>query len=194
MARKMAVDGWRAQRPRCMGTLFWQLNDNWPVASWSSIEYGGKWKPLQHLAKRFYAPVAVVAQPSIADGRADVTKGMALALNDTAETVRGEVSFTALHGMLKALGMSVSKDSVIDYVTYAKEAYLIFDVRNAVAKFVEREGNPEYYFSDNGLLNLFLRDKDTALLENEIAVALHDRFADGLFYLKSPKNDIDIDF
>ncbi len=92
MAIKMAVDGWRAQRPRSMGTLFWQLNDNWPVASWSSIEYGGKWKPLQHLARRFYAPVAAVAQPAIADGKADVTRGRVFGLNDTAETVTGELT------------------------------------------------------------------------------------------------------
>jgi len=91
MAIKMAVEGWRAQRPRCMGTLFWQLNDNWPVASWSSIEYGGKWKPLHHMARRFYAPVAVVAQPEIVGGKADVTRGRIFALNDTAETVEGEL-------------------------------------------------------------------------------------------------------
>jgi beta-mannosidase len=91
MAIKMAVEGWRAQRPRCMGTLYWQLNDNWPVASWSSIEYGGKWKPLHHMARRFFAPVAVVAQPEIKDGKADVTRGAIYALNDTAETVKGEL-------------------------------------------------------------------------------------------------------
>ena len=91
MAIKMAVEGWRAQRPRCMGTLYWQLNDNWPVASWSSIEYGGKWKPLHHMARRFYAPVAVVAQPEIADGKADVSRGGVYALNDTAEAMEGEL-------------------------------------------------------------------------------------------------------
>ena len=92
MAIKMAVDGWRAQRPRCMGTLYWQLNDNWPVASWSSIEYGGKWKPLHYMAKRFFAPVAAVAQPAIANGKADVTKGRVFALNDTAKTVKAQLT------------------------------------------------------------------------------------------------------
>lgn len=127
MAIKMAVDGWRAQRPRCMGTLFWQLNDNWPVASWSSIEYGGKWKPLQHLAKRFYAPVAVVAQPTIADGRADVTKGMALALNDTAETVRGElaVEYWSYDGRIvraETRAVALPPDSATPVVAFAKPA------------------------------------------------------------------------
>lgn len=68
MAIKTAVEGWRAQRPRCMGTLFWQLNDNWPVASWSSIEYGGKWKPLQYQVRRFFAPLAVVGVPGVNGG------------------------------------------------------------------------------------------------------------------------------
>ncbi len=72
MAIQTAVDAWRSEQPRCMGTLFWQLNDNWPVASWSSIEYGGKWKPLQYLARRFYAPVHVTLAP---DGAVSVING-----------------------------------------------------------------------------------------------------------------------
>jgi len=56
MAMKMAVEYWRSRRPVCMGTLYWQLNDNWPVASWSSIEYSGKWKLLHYAAKKFYEP------------------------------------------------------------------------------------------------------------------------------------------
>ena len=91
LAIKTAVEGWRTLRPHCMGTLYWQLNDLWPVASWSSIEYGGKWKPLHHMARRFYAPVAVVAQPEIKDGRADRTRGRLYALNDTAQAVTGDL-------------------------------------------------------------------------------------------------------
>ena len=42
-----------------MGTLYWQINDNWPVASWASIDYFGRWKALHYMAKKFYAPQAV---------------------------------------------------------------------------------------------------------------------------------------
>ena len=58
LAIKTGVEFWRHLQPTCMGTLYWQLNDNWPVASWSSLEYGGKWKQLHYHAKRFYAPTA----------------------------------------------------------------------------------------------------------------------------------------
>ena len=64
VAIKTAVEAWRPLRPHCMGTLYWQLNDLWPVSSWSSLEYGGKWKPLHYHARRFYAPLAIMAAPS----------------------------------------------------------------------------------------------------------------------------------
>lgn len=55
------VEHWRRNRngERCMGALFWQLNDCWQVASWSSVDYFGRWKALQYGARRFFAPVLV---------------------------------------------------------------------------------------------------------------------------------------
>lgn len=63
LAIKTAVEFWRSVKPRCMGTLFWQLNDTWPVASWSSLDYGGNWKLLHHMARDFFSPELVVAVP-----------------------------------------------------------------------------------------------------------------------------------
>ena len=59
-----AAEYWRTLRPWCMGALVWQLDDNWPVASWSSLEYGGKWKQAHYRLKRAFAPVMTVAVPS----------------------------------------------------------------------------------------------------------------------------------
>ena len=55
------VEHYRRNRPRCMGALYWQLNDCWPVASWSSIEFTGRWRALHHVARRFFAPALVCA-------------------------------------------------------------------------------------------------------------------------------------
>jgi beta-mannosidase len=54
---RYGVEHWRRNRQRVSGTLIWQLNDCWPVASWSSLDYFGRWKALHYAAKRFYAPV-----------------------------------------------------------------------------------------------------------------------------------------
>ncbi len=59
---KTAVEHYRRSMPRTMGSLYWQLNDCWPVASWSSIEFGGRWKTLHYAARRFHAPVLVSAR------------------------------------------------------------------------------------------------------------------------------------
>ena len=54
-AMRYGVEHFRRNRGRCMGTVIWQLNDCWPVASWSSIDYYGRWKALHYYAKRFFA-------------------------------------------------------------------------------------------------------------------------------------------
>ena len=103
LAIKTAVEGWRTQRPHCMGALYWQLNDNWPIASWSSLEYGGKWKHLHYQARRFYAPIAVVGAPGEKDGADAIW-----ALNDTAADVKAKV-------MVKYMTFEGAAVSATDY-------------------------------------------------------------------------------
>lgn len=67
---KIGAEHFRRSMPETMGSLFWQLNDCWPVASWSSIDYYGRWKALQYYARRFYAPVLV--SPHVEDGAVNV--------------------------------------------------------------------------------------------------------------------------
>ena len=63
---KIGAEHFRRSRPETMGSIFWQLNDCWPVASWSSIDYYGRWKALQYYARRFYVPILV--SPHVEDG------------------------------------------------------------------------------------------------------------------------------
>ncbi|WP_296104553.1 glycoside hydrolase family 2 protein [uncultured Agrobacterium sp.] len=91
LAIKTAVEYWRSLKPHCMGTLYWQLNDTWPVASWSSLDYGGNWKALHYAARRFFQPVSVCAIPS-EDGKA-VRFSM---VNDTVDDVEIDMNIFAL--------------------------------------------------------------------------------------------------
>ncbi len=100
-AIRYGVEHWRRFRGRCMGAIIWQLNDCWPVASWASIDYYGRWKALHYAAKRFFAPVLLSAceenevtqNPKINEFR---TSPMQLSVtlcvtNDTLEPVTGRV-------------------------------------------------------------------------------------------------------
>ena len=58
-AMQYGTEHWRRHRGRCMGAVVWQLNDCWPVASWSSIDYYGRWKALHYFEKRFFAPILI---------------------------------------------------------------------------------------------------------------------------------------
>src|ERR1700755_2700772 len=79
LAIKTAIEFWRSTKPRCMGTLYWQINDTYPVHSWASLDYGGQWKLLHYMAKRFFLPINVVAVPEKASGDLILR-----AINDTA--------------------------------------------------------------------------------------------------------------
>ncbi len=137
MAIKTAVEWWRSLRPYCMGTLFWQLNDNWPVASWSSIEYGGKWKHLQYHAKRFYENLAVVAVPG--DTKEEVK---VYALNDEMKDVEVVVDVNLRNPagdklMTKSKTLTVKAGSVALVGTYKVEEFGTKEEREA--RFLELE-------------------------------------------------------
>ncbi len=120
------------------------------------------------------------------------TNGLRLLMKKMAESVKDEVSYSKLHNTLKTIGVSISKDIVIDYVGYARQSFLIFAIRNYFSKFVEKETTPKYYFNDNGLLNLFLNKEEPKLLENIVAINLWNKYKDNVYYLKG--QNIDADF
>ena len=105
-----------------------------------------------------------------------------------------DVSYAKLYGSLKAIGIKISKDSVIDYVSCIGDSFLLFKIYNHYSSFSERESTPKYYFADNGLLNLFLTDKRSALLENAVAIWLKQHYGDEVCYIKSAVTGLDIDF
>lgn len=110
-----------------------------------------------------------------------------------AESIKDELSFTKLYNILKSIGFDLSKQTTIDYVSYVIKSNLIFSINNYYASFVDKESIPKYYFSDNGILNLFLFDKNTRLLENSVAI-FFKRMEIDFYYLKSSKTGLDIDF
>jgi beta-mannosidase len=120
LAIKTAVTHWRSLKPHCMGALYWQLNDTWPVCSWSSLDYGGNWKLLHHMAKEFFAPVTVVAVPK--DG------GIVLrAVNDRpqAATITVTASAAAMDGTTRKLAeatVTVPNDTAVPVLTLAADA------------------------------------------------------------------------
>ncbi len=89
------VEHFRRIMPVCMGTLYWQINDCWPVASWSSIDYYGRWKALHYAAKRFYAPLLVSGTYEAKSGTVSI-----YAINDMKEEmkVRANWSLYRLNG------------------------------------------------------------------------------------------------
>ncbi|NBD37544.1 MAG: hypothetical protein GVY10_03135 [Verrucomicrobia bacterium] len=99
---KYAVEHWRRNMPRCMGALYWQLNDCWPAASWASIDHTGRWKALHFYSRHFFAPVFVggVEEPGratvdlflVADRKPPAELSLRWILTDSAEgrTLREE--------------------------------------------------------------------------------------------------------
>jgi len=108
-----------------------------------------------------------------------------------AESVRQPSSFSRLANVVSASGKKITTDTVIDYLEYLKESWLIFSMENFAAKLADKESNKKHYFIDNGILNLFLLDPQTSLLENLVAIHLRRLYGDEVYYYN---NNVEVDF
>ncbi len=118
-----------------------------------------------------------------------------LSLRRLAENIKNPTSLTRLTAMVKATGISTNVASVSSYIEYCKEACLLFSLENFASKFVERTTIRKHYFIDNGLLNIFLTDSETTLLENLCAVSLHRKsFQDEDYKPYFYNKEVELDF
>lgn len=117
---------------------------------------------------------------------------MSILIKKMAESVKQPLSFNRLKNVIVATGSSISAPTTVDYVGYAADSWLILPIENVIGKLTEKESQKKYYFIDNGLLNLFLINPETSLLENMVAVELCRRYGkDNVYFLNAEK---EIDF
>ncbi len=150
------------------------------------INYKDKRSMLQSLYQKIYLG-DICARNNIRN-----SKVMGLLIKKLAECVKQPTSYNRLQNIIKSTGQSVTVNTVIDYLSFAVDSWLILPIENGFAKIGERESVKKYYFIDNGILNLFLVDSETSLLENFVAVTLCKKYGrENVVYLKGDK---EIDF
>ena len=108
------------------------------------------------------------------------------------ESIMQPLSFTRLANLITSTGSKISKATVINYMEYAKDSYLIFSIKNIASHIAEREGNPKYYFVDNGIISLLTLNAESALLENMVAMELMRRYGqDNQVFFYNDKVEVD---
>ena len=108
-----------------------------------------------------------------------------------AESVMQPSSLARIKNIINSTGVTISRNTLVDYLRFLSEAYLIFGISNFSDTLSDRETFKKRYFFDNGLLNLFLFNPETALLENLVALTLKQRYKDDLYFYKQ---NIEVDF
>ena len=117
-------------------------------------------------------------------------KVLQLLLKKLAESVNNSTSVNRIKNLIKSIGYPIGTGTLINYLEYLDDAFLVHSVENFANKMVERERNKKYYFVDNGILMLFLFDQDTKLLENLAYLHLRRHYESIYFY----KRNVEIDF
>ena len=117
--------------------------------------------------------------------------GLRILAKKLAESVKQPSSYNRLANVVSSTGKKASTDTVIDYVNYMCESWLLLPLENIIGKLTERNTQRKYYFVDNGILNLFLPDPETSLLENMVAINLIRKYKNEVCFYH---NGVEVDF
>lgn len=159
------------------------------------FEYGGLPEIVEHKQKRamlsgLYQKIYlgdICQRNTIRNSRV-----LNLVIKKIAESVKQPISYNRLKNVVVSTGCRTTIPTIIDYTGYAEDAWLLLPVENELAKLADKESTKKYYFVDNGVLNLFLIDDYTSLLENLVAIELCRRYGrDNVSYYNAGK---EIDF
>jgi beta-mannosidase len=131
MAMKYAVEHWRRQMPRGMGTLYWQINDCWPVASWASIDYFGRWKACQYMARHFFNPLLVSGVENLTAGTVElhVTSDLQSCRSGVLTWALTDTRGTTLLGGQQSLCVQPLQNSLVETLDLS-EALRAYGARN----------------------------------------------------------------
>lgn len=108
-----------------------------------------------------------------------------------AESVMQPSSLARIKNIIDSTGTTIARNTLVDYIQYLSDAYLIFGISNFSDKLSEKETFKKRYFFDNGLLNNFLFDPETKLLENLVAITLKRKYNNDLFFYNK---NVEVDF
>jgi beta-mannosidase len=145
---KMSIEAHRRAKPYCMGTLFWQLNDCWPVTSWSSADYFGRWKALHYQVKKSFESVLISVQEEKEAYKVYI-------VNDDLKTYDGELQLQVLNFKGKKLlemnkKVNLSENSSVAYLEILKSDLNRFSLKDVFLSMQFSSNNKnvktQYYF------------------------------------------------
>ena len=159
------------------------------------MQYGGFPECINLPAKRDYL-MSVYQKIYLGDiaarHRIENTFALRFLFKKLSESIMQPLSFTRLANLITSTGSKISKATVINYMEYAKDSYLVFPIKNITSHIAEREGNPKYYFVDNGMISLLTLNAEAALLENIVAMELIRRYGqDNHVFFYNDKVEVD---
>lgn len=114
-----------------------------------------------------------------------------LTMRRLAECVGQPTAYNRISNMVKSAGVNCQPNTVMDFVRFMRDACMVFSLTNYIAKFSERETIKKHYFVDNGLLNIFLNNNDSVLLENLCAIHLRQNYSDEQLYYYNKNVEVD---